>query len=71
MQTNCCYATQDKTWVRDPDGNEWEVFVVLEDNLAETAPCESGTKVMDASDQTDIEPAAASCCAPAPVGIAR
>ncbi|HEV7842207.1 MAG TPA: ArsI/CadI family heavy metal resistance metalloenzyme, partial [Pyrinomonadaceae bacterium] len=22
MQTNCCYALQDKTWVRDPDGNE-------------------------------------------------
>ena len=39
MQTNCCYATQDKTWVRDPDGNEWEVFVVLEDNLTETAAC--------------------------------
>ena len=37
MQTNCCYATQDKTWVRDPDGNEWEVFVVLDDNLPETA----------------------------------
>ena len=36
MQTNCCYATQDKTWVRDPDGNEWEVFVVLKDNLPET-----------------------------------
>src|SRR2546421_9733265 len=36
MQTNCCYATQDKTWGRDPDGNEWEVFVVLEDNLPET-----------------------------------
>ncbi len=36
MQTDCCYATQDKTWVRDPDGNEWEVFVVLEDNLPET-----------------------------------
>ncbi len=34
MQTNCCYATQDKTWVQDPDGNEWEVFVVLQDNLA-------------------------------------
>jgi extradiol dioxygenase family protein len=37
MQTNCCYATQDKTWVKDPDGNEWEVFVVLEDNLPEQA----------------------------------
>ena len=39
MQTNCCYAIQDKTWVEDPDGNEWEVFVVLEDNLAETEMC--------------------------------
>jgi len=35
MQTTCCYAVQDKTWVADPDGNEWEVFVVLEDNLPE------------------------------------
>ena len=69
MQTSCCYALQDKTWVRDPDGNEWEVFVVLEDNLAETAPCECGTKV------TDEAPATAStvseCCAPAPVGVTR
>ena len=35
MKTDCCYATQDKTWVRDPDGNEWEAFVVLKDNLPE------------------------------------
>ena len=35
MQTDCCYATQDKTWVHDPDGNEWEAFVVLKDNLPE------------------------------------
>ena len=35
MQTECCYALQDKTWTRDPDGNEWEVFAVLEDNLPE------------------------------------
>jgi catechol 2,3-dioxygenase-like lactoylglutathione lyase family enzyme len=35
MQTDCCYATQDKAWVHDPDGNEWEAFVVLEDNLPE------------------------------------
>ena len=46
MQTDCCYATQDKTWVRDPDGNEWEAFVVLKDNLPETAEaagCCTGT----------------------------
>jgi catechol 2,3-dioxygenase-like lactoylglutathione lyase family enzyme len=36
MQTDCCYATQDKTWVHDPDGNEWEVFVVLQDDLPES-----------------------------------
>lgn len=39
MQTNCCYATQDKTWVQDPDGNEWEVFVVLKDNLESSSLC--------------------------------
>jgi catechol 2,3-dioxygenase-like lactoylglutathione lyase family enzyme len=35
MKTECCYALQDKAWVRDPDGNEWEVFAVLQDNLPE------------------------------------
>ena len=39
MQTNCCYALQDKAWVQDPDGNQWEVFVVLEDNLPASPVC--------------------------------
>lgn len=52
MQTNCCYATQDKTWVRDPDGNEWEVFVVLEDNLAESTSCCTGTTAQSSEPQT-------------------
>jgi catechol 2,3-dioxygenase-like lactoylglutathione lyase family enzyme len=39
MQTNCCYAVQDKSWVSDPDGNEWEAFVVLQDNLTESSAC--------------------------------
>jgi catechol 2,3-dioxygenase-like lactoylglutathione lyase family enzyme len=68
MQTNCCYALQDKTWVRDPDGNEWEVFVVLEDNLAETAPCECGTKV---DETAAVQSAASACCTTAPVGVTR
>jgi catechol 2,3-dioxygenase-like lactoylglutathione lyase family enzyme len=53
MQTTCCYALQDKAWVHDPDGNEWEVFVVLKDNLSE--------KVQVAADKT--------CCTPTFVGI--
>lgn len=39
MQTNCCYAVQDKSWVHDPDGNEWEAFVVLQDDLTESSAC--------------------------------
>jgi catechol 2,3-dioxygenase-like lactoylglutathione lyase family enzyme len=52
MNTECCYALQDKAWVRDPDGIEWEVFAVLEDNLPEKLVAE---KLCCAPD----------CCAPA------
>ena len=70
MQTNCCYALQDKTWVRDPNGNEWEVFVVLEDNLAETTPCDCGEKVLEAITETSTPVVSAgACCAPTVVGI--
>lgn len=48
MQTTCCYALQDKAWVHDPDGNEWEVFVVLADDLSE--------EIQGAADKT--------CCIP-------
>lgn len=61
MQTNCCYALQDKTWVKDPDGNEWEVFVVLEDNLAETTPCECAVpQPIGVTSEATVAPA--SCC---------
>ena len=57
MQTDCCYAVQDKTWVRDPDGNEWEVFVVLQDNLPEKATTGSACS-------------GPNCCAPIQIGKA-
>ncbi len=31
MDTNCCYAKQDKFWVSDPDGIQWETYVFHED----------------------------------------
>ncbi len=31
IDTTCCYARQDKVWVRDPDGTPWEVFASHED----------------------------------------
>jgi catechol 2,3-dioxygenase-like lactoylglutathione lyase family enzyme len=72
MQTDCCYATQDKTWVRDPDGNEWEAFVVLVDNLPETAPCECGTKVSEtANEAANATSDASACCSTTPIGVTR
>ncbi len=26
IDSNCCYANQDKFWVNDPDGHQWEVY---------------------------------------------
>ncbi|HEX8775643.1 MAG TPA: ArsI/CadI family heavy metal resistance metalloenzyme [Pyrinomonadaceae bacterium] len=65
MQTNCCYAVQDKTWVTDPDGNQWEAFVVLEDNLAETTTCcVSGEP--ETAEAASSKTEADSCCATSP-----
>jgi hypothetical protein len=63
-QVTCCYAIQDKVWAGDPDGNKWEVYVVLDDDGAHhhssateccTAPAET-EKVSRESSQ------AAACC---------
>jgi hypothetical protein len=40
MGVNCCHANQDKFWVQDPDGVEWEVYHLnydLEDEDGVTA----------------------------------
>jgi catechol 2,3-dioxygenase-like lactoylglutathione lyase family enzyme len=34
----CCYAVQNKVWVSDPDGNKWEVFVVVDDDAVRYQP---------------------------------
>ena len=54
--TTCCFAVQDKVWAVDPDGNRWEVFVVLEDaesfgqgpDLAAIDSSESGAPEIEA-----------------------
>lgn len=33
----CCYAKQDKVWIKDPSGNAWEIFYVRE-QLPTTKP---------------------------------
>lgn len=73
MQTNCCYALQDKTWISDPDGNEWEAFAVLEDNLPETNMCcvNSESEIVDSTQK--VENSSTACCVsePIPISISR
>ncbi|MBV9852820.1 MAG: VOC family protein [Armatimonadetes bacterium] len=52
--TVCCYARQDKVWVQDPDGNKWEVYVLLDEMDDEDEAF--GAHGMAASDAT-------ACCA--------
>lgn len=52
MNTSCCYAVQDKAWVADPDGNQWEVFTVLDDADAGNATCCATTSADGRTDRT-------------------
>ncbi|MCB9796726.1 MAG: VOC family protein [Alphaproteobacteria bacterium] len=43
----CCWATQDKAWACDPDGREWEIYIVTDEAPAverspSTSCCPSG-----------------------------
>jgi catechol 2,3-dioxygenase-like lactoylglutathione lyase family enzyme len=52
----CCFAIQDKAWFEDPDGNQWEVFVVTEADIPEhTRPSSTDPEVAEQQ---------AACCAP-------
>ncbi|WP_082116138.1 ArsI/CadI family heavy metal resistance metalloenzyme [Hymenobacter terrenus] len=57
MGTNCCYAKQDKFWVNDPDGVEWEVYYFHAD--AEFNDPRYQEEYDSASSQCCIAPAAA------------
>ncbi|MEU8126671.1 ArsI/CadI family heavy metal resistance metalloenzyme [Micromonospora sp. NPDC049049] len=59
--TECCYALQDKVWVRGPGNEPWEVYTVKADSdqlekAAEGACCTSGEK------EPATAGAASSCC---------
>lgn len=66
----CCYAKQDKIWVRDPDGNAWEVYTILDDLESpdddhDREGHEVGACCIPAAEsQTCCDPAASSCCQP-------
>ena len=42
FSVDCCHANQDKFWVRDPDGVDWEVYVLNHDIDVESSEPSSG-----------------------------
>jgi catechol 2,3-dioxygenase-like lactoylglutathione lyase family enzyme len=56
----CCFAVQDKVWFVDPDGHQWEVFVVTQADIPEhSRPIDLGVvAAIPSATQTR------SCCAP-------
>lgn len=60
--TSCCYARSEKHWVTDPQGIAWEQFHTMDDIAVFGAP-----KALAAA---TTQPAAAACCAVAPVPAA-
>jgi catechol 2,3-dioxygenase-like lactoylglutathione lyase family enzyme len=62
----CCYAVQNKVWASDPDGNKWEVYVVLDNDGAHHHS--SAAECCPAPPETEKLPRksheAAPCCGP-------
>lgn len=55
----CCYATANKFWLSDPDKNEWEFWVRLEDIHDEALNSSEAPEA-----KTKAKAKAKSCCAP-------
>jgi catechol 2,3-dioxygenase-like lactoylglutathione lyase family enzyme len=58
MAVDCCHANQDKFWVQDPDGVEWEVYVLNYDLEDESALVGSASDATAACCGTSAEPSA-------------
>ncbi len=65
MDVTCCYARQDKIWVHDPDGVEWEVYVLTDDLEDDYAHDHAGNPVPSHSIAMDspllVQPAHRCC----------
>jgi catechol 2,3-dioxygenase-like lactoylglutathione lyase family enzyme len=58
----CCYAVQNKVWATDPDGNKWEVYVVLDNDGTHHHSSRSAC----CADRPDCCENKARCCTPVP-----
>ncbi|MGH7279172.1 MAG: ArsI/CadI family heavy metal resistance metalloenzyme [Candidatus Rokuibacteriota bacterium] len=59
---DCCHANQDKFWVSDPDGVEWEVYVLNHD-LEDSPACRTDVQHVPATASLGLLKTS-SCCSP-------
>lgn len=64
LDTECCYARQDKVWVHDPAGAPWEIYTITDDNPELTAVSGDGACCTPASELLTIgsPQSTDSCC---------
>jgi catechol 2,3-dioxygenase-like lactoylglutathione lyase family enzyme len=62
FSVDCCHANQDKFWVQDPDGVDWEVYVLNHDLEDESAVSAAGAVAQPTLKQGLPIAKAASCC---------
>ncbi|NES31671.1 glyoxalase/bleomycin resistance/dioxygenase family protein [Micromonospora terminaliae] len=60
--TECCYALQDKVWVRGPGNEPWEVYTVKADSPQLEKATESACCTPAAEKEPATSAAASSCC---------
>ena len=60
---SCCYAVQDKAWVTDPDGNAWEIFVVLDADAPDYVRKKRESDYAETGDAPHQKATQSSCCA--------
>jgi catechol 2,3-dioxygenase-like lactoylglutathione lyase family enzyme len=66
MSVDCCHANQDKFWVQDPDGVDWEVYVLNHDLEESTVGCSADVAVAASKGLQVVR--GAGCCASGSAG---
>jgi catechol 2,3-dioxygenase-like lactoylglutathione lyase family enzyme len=52
--TTCCYAKQDKVWLHDPDGNEWEIYALTDDLLSDHEHDHAGNAIASTCSKAQV-----------------
>jgi hypothetical protein len=59
--TSCCFAVQDKTWVKGPE-NDWEFYTVLGDAPSMACGADATTTGWSSDDTSGLAESSSPCC---------